>query len=222
MSERPDQACGVTGQRPAVVTARRLVAAAVAAQIDGHHPGPGQAAQLMAPRPPERTEPVQQDDQRSGGGGVPVAGRRWVGLDDVEADAVGVDVEMAPRPDDAGDRRIRPCGQSGVTRTSPPRRIGLECRADGGRGRAGDPGVAPVVTGERRAGFLDRSRWSAAVRGSGAPSASPASASTAVASSMTDEHDQERHPSPEPGVEQFGERRRRRRTSSRTARPARG
>ena len=56
--------CGVTGQRPPVVAARRFVAAAVAAQVDGHHAGTGQAAQLMSPRPPERAEPVQQDDQR--------------------------------------------------------------------------------------------------------------------------------------------------------------
>ena len=49
VAERADQTRGVAGQRPAVVTARRFVAAAVAAQIDGDHPGAGQAPQLVAP-----------------------------------------------------------------------------------------------------------------------------------------------------------------------------
>ena len=62
--ERADQSRRVAGQRPAVVAARRFVAAAVAAQVDRHHAGAGQAAQLVSPGPPERPEPVQQDDQR--------------------------------------------------------------------------------------------------------------------------------------------------------------
>ena len=49
VAERAHQPGGVAGQRPTVVAPRRLVAAAVAAQIDGHHAGAGQAPQLMAP-----------------------------------------------------------------------------------------------------------------------------------------------------------------------------
>jgi len=115
----PDQRCGavaqgahqprgVAGQRPAVVSARRLVAAAVSAQIDRDHPGTAQAGQLMSPRPPERPEAVQQDDQRT------IRQRRRLivdlggplGLDDVEADPVGVHIEMTPRSADAHNRRI--------------------------------------------------------------------------------------------------------------------
>src|SRR3954454_5990316 len=61
----------------------------------------------MAPRPPERAETVQQDDQRACGDRFPVrAARLGLRLDHVEPDAVGVDVEVTPRPGDAGDRRV--------------------------------------------------------------------------------------------------------------------
>jgi hypothetical protein len=89
VAERAHQPGGVTRQRPTVITARRLVAAAVAAQIHGYHAGAGQAPQLMAPRPPEGAEPVQEDDQWAFSGG---GGRRFWGLrlHDVEANPVGV------------------------------------------------------------------------------------------------------------------------------------
>ena len=64
VTERSHQPGGVACKGPAVVAARRFVAAAVAAQVHGHHPRAGQPPQLVAPRPPERPEPVQQDDQR--------------------------------------------------------------------------------------------------------------------------------------------------------------
>src|SRR6478672_10077230 len=92
----------------------------------------------------------------------------------------------------------------GVTRTSPPRRVGLEWCAGGGCGGGGDPGVAPVVPGERRAGFLDRLDgllWTA----------DPAHLSPAQqaqyrgAQQHADEHDEERRPSPDPAVELFCE-----------------
>src|SRR5215216_3589913 len=63
VAECPYQPGGVTCQGPTVITARWLVAAAVTTQIHSHHPSAGQAAQLVAPRPPERSETVQQDDQ---------------------------------------------------------------------------------------------------------------------------------------------------------------
>ena len=143
MPERPDQARGVAGQRPPVVAAGRFVAAAVAAQIDGHRADTGQAPQLMAPRPPERTEPVQQDDQRTGGGRREGAGG-WVGLDDVEADAVGVDVEVSPRPGDAGDRRVRSGRRPDVTAPTGRSRVSCRWRARSCRRSWLGPGRDPV------------------------------------------------------------------------------
>src|SRR6185312_5064688 len=107
MPQSADQARGVTGQRPPVVAARWLVAAAVPAQVDRDDPGSGQTRQLVAPRPPERAEAVQQHHQRAGRGGE-VGLRRLLGLDDVKADPVGVHLRMPPRPVDADDRRRGP------------------------------------------------------------------------------------------------------------------
>src|SRR5208283_5905884 len=71
----------------------------------------------MTPGPPERSETMQQDHQRPrrgrlcGRNGRGVADRlvNWQRLDDMESDAVGVHVQMAPRPVDAGYRRIWCC-----------------------------------------------------------------------------------------------------------------
>ena len=41
---RADQAGGIPGQRPAVITTRRLVAAAIAAKVDRYNPGTGKSA----------------------------------------------------------------------------------------------------------------------------------------------------------------------------------
>ena len=106
VAERADQARGVPGQCPAVVTTRRLVAAAVAAQVDRDDAGAGESAQLVSPRPPERAEPVQQDDKRPLGHRLTrFVGLRF-GLHDVEPNAVGVHLQMAPRTADAYHRRI--------------------------------------------------------------------------------------------------------------------
>ena len=95
--ERADQPGGVPGQCPAVITPRRLVAAAVAAQVHRDHPGTSQPAQLVTPGPPERAETVQQHDQWSCRGGRThvLAGH---GLDDMESDAIRVHVQMTPWP----------------------------------------------------------------------------------------------------------------------------
>src|ERR1700752_3432840 len=92
--ERADESGRVAGERPAVVAARRLVAAAVATQVDGDDSRPAQSAQLMTPRPPERSETMQQDHQRPRRGRLRGrAGSIWAGplaiwksLDDMKAD----------------------------------------------------------------------------------------------------------------------------------------
>ncbi|MDF2586130.1 MAG: hypothetical protein K0R33_4773, partial [Mycobacterium sp.] len=62
-----------------------------------------EAAQLMAPGPPEGTEAVQQDHQRT-------VGLFAVGnsVHDMETDAVGMDLQVSPRSVNAYNRRIRP------------------------------------------------------------------------------------------------------------------
>ena len=106
VSQRAHQTRGIPRQRPSVIAARRLVAAAVAAQIDRHNAGRGQPPKLMPPGEPERPESVQQQDQRSGCGRSVVIG---VGksFDALESDAVRVNIVVAPRARDAGDRRVR-------------------------------------------------------------------------------------------------------------------
>src|ERR1700677_1650225 len=63
MPQRTDEPSRIAGQRPAVVAAGWLVAAAIAAQVDRNHSGPVQSPQLMTPGPPERSETMQQDHQ---------------------------------------------------------------------------------------------------------------------------------------------------------------
>ena len=102
VAQSPDQPGRITGQRPAVIPARRFVATAVAAKVDGHDAGVGQARQLMAPRPPERAEAVQQDHQWSRRHRDAGSAARFR-LDDVEPDPVGVHLHMPPRPPDPDD-----------------------------------------------------------------------------------------------------------------------
>ena len=77
-----------------VVAARRVVAAAVATQVGGDDAVAGgrEAAQLVAPGPPELREPVQEQDE-------------WTAarLGDVVAGAVGRDRAMGPRPGKGDD-----------------------------------------------------------------------------------------------------------------------
>src|SRR5699024_8225009 len=79
------------GQGPAVVTARRLVAVAVAAQVDRRDPVTerGQTGELVPPGPPVGAVSVQQHHQR-GVRGLRTGHRR------MQADAVGVDVDVPP------------------------------------------------------------------------------------------------------------------------------
>src|SRR5690242_18561503 len=107
MPERADKSGGVAGKGPAVVAARRLVAAAVSPQVHRDDAGVTQAAQLMSPRPPERAEPVQKNHQRPLDERLSGIVGLGVGFHHVEPNAVGVHLEMAPRTVDTDDRRVR-------------------------------------------------------------------------------------------------------------------
>ena len=98
LAERRDQRGDVGGQVRRVVAARRFVARAVAAQVDGDGvvAGVGQVDQLLVPGPPELREAVQQQHERTG-----------AGLGDVQRDAVGLDGAVRPRAVDQDDRAVR-------------------------------------------------------------------------------------------------------------------
>ncbi len=115
VAERTDQAGGVAGQRPAVVAAGRFVAAAVAAQVDGHDAGAGQAAQLMAPRPPERAESVQQDRPA-----VARSASCPLRRPGVRPPRRGTECRWRAPPDAATDRRCGPPTDRADVAMSPP------------------------------------------------------------------------------------------------------
>ena len=151
--ERADQPGRVAGQRPAVVAAGRLVAAAVAAQVDRDHPGPGQAAQLVAPRPPERAEAVQQHHQRPRGGRL--GARPW------PAGSASTTWNRMPLACTSRWRHgpsMRVTDGSGAAIYQPEGSVGLAAsgwRASGASRSARGRGL--VVAGrERGAGLLDR------------------------------------------------------------------
>src|SRR6476469_2499762 len=97
LAERLDEPADVAGEGPGVVAAGWLVGVAVAAQVDGDRAvaGVGQRAELVAPRPPEAGEAVQEQDQRT-----------LTGLGDVQADAVRVDVTVHPGAVEPAGRRV--------------------------------------------------------------------------------------------------------------------
>src|SRR5271170_4098102 len=105
VAERTNESGRVPGERPAVVAAGRLVAAAAAAQVDRDHSGTRECTQLMTPGPPERSETMQQDHQwprRGWRDRICASGlANWQSLDDMESDAIGVHVQMPPWPVDA-------------------------------------------------------------------------------------------------------------------------
>jgi hypothetical protein len=97
LAEGRDERGHVGGQRGRVVAARRLVAAAVPAQVDRHGPvtGIGQVDQLLVPAPPELGKTVQQQDERPG-----------AELGDVQGDAIGPHDPMRPWSVDHDDRAV--------------------------------------------------------------------------------------------------------------------
>src|ERR1700678_3158286 len=66
LAERADQPGRVGGGGDQVIAPRRLVAAAIAAQIDRYRPvaGLGQRDELVPPGPPELREAVQEQHER--------------------------------------------------------------------------------------------------------------------------------------------------------------
>ncbi len=92
MPERTDQSRDVVRERPAVVSARRLVRVAVTAQVHRDRPVTeiGEGGELVTPRPPQVGEAVHEHHERC----VRVV---RAGFDGMETDAVGVDVSMRPR-----------------------------------------------------------------------------------------------------------------------------
>jgi hypothetical protein len=92
LAERLDHSRDVAGEGERVVPAWGLVRPAVPAQVHrrGTKAGLGEERQLVAPRPPELREPVQQQHQRGVG---PILGKS---LRNVEPGPIGGDVAVLP------------------------------------------------------------------------------------------------------------------------------